>query len=481
MRRAAALLVILLCCAVLYVQGASLWLDEASVALNLRERTLPGLWTEQLSYGQVFPRAWLSCVWLLRAALGTEDPRVLRLLPFLAMVGGVAAWLALGRRVLKDSATPLLLLAALLASPSVLRYAAELKQYAFDVLCVAVGLHAVWALTRDPPRRRLWAVILVLAVGTSHLAWLPCGALWLAIALRGRPDRTAALALGGGGLLLLLTDVLGQLGHTGKMVSYWAPWMVPAWPPDEAMAAFFTGQGAQLLGYSLGPRMLARGGVDPGLGMGLVFGAVLLGVVLQRRTLSPQDARGDWLLAWLLTVAASTAASMTGLLPLGQRVTLGLFPMLLMGPLILLDRRLESLAPARRIWLRRALGALATIYLVVCVGTVARRGVREDLHPRLPHLVGLDWLVVDHCSTRQWALLTRPAPPGLQVHVMGTPTEAPPQLDQARTRGGYVVTHQAGQCAPHQEQVRQQLGGAGRVELTYTGLDAALWTVSIPP
>ncbi len=130
---------------------------------------------------------------------------LLRLLPWLAMVGGVVAWFALGQRILRESVTPLLLAGALLSSPSIRRYAAELKQYSFDVLCVAVGLHALCTLTRGPPttgrRTALAALALTRAVATNHLAWLPCAALWLASWLReDRIDRTAftCLAVGGG-------------------------------------------------------------------------------------------------------------------------------------------------------------------------------------------------------------------------------------------------------------------------------------------
>ena len=97
-RRRATVLAIALVCSLLYLRGASLWLDEASLGLNLRERGLGALWGSSLSYGQVAPRAWLSAIWLLSHGLAAEHPLVLRLVPWLAMIGGVAVWARIARR-----------------------------------------------------------------------------------------------------------------------------------------------------------------------------------------------------------------------------------------------------------------------------------------------------------------------------------------------------------------------------------------------
>ena len=457
-RRRATVLAIALVCSLLYLRGASLWLDEASLGLNLRERGLGALWGSSLSYGQVAPRAWLSAIWLLSHGLAAEHPLVLRLVPCLAMIGGVAVWARIARRTL--AALPAeAFVCVLLASPAVLQYTAEFKQYSWDVLCVGVGL-----LCLDRGLAERWrAALFVLAVATSHLAWLPCAALWLA-RLDRRPRDGALLV--GGVAVLFATDVWPQLQHASRMNDYWSAWMIPAWPPAETLRAFVSGQGAQLLGYSAG-----LGAVVPDGALDAVRGVIFVGMaaatVAGLRATPPTHQ--VWLRAWLLTVAGTTALALLGLLPLGRRVTLGLFPLMAFGPLLLLDA-----AAARWAALVRPVALLALAWLLACLAVVAPRPIREDVHPLLPALEALDWLVVDGCSRKQWAMLARPVPPDLEITIADRGT-LPALGDDA---GGWLVTHRSGGCLDEQDATRRRFEAQGRtLSVLYDARDATLWRV----
>ena len=86
---------------VYFAQGQDLWLDEATVALNIVQRDFAGL-AKPLDYGQVAPMGFL---WLTRAAvlaLG-ENAYSLRLLPLLAGSAALLLFWRLARFALPQS------------------------------------------------------------------------------------------------------------------------------------------------------------------------------------------------------------------------------------------------------------------------------------------------------------------------------------------------------------------------------------------
>jgi hypothetical protein len=129
-------------CVAQYLSLRSLWLDEAFVAISVKERTLPGLFSE-LAYGQQFPRLYLSLIWLLRESCGYEI-WTLRLLP---MVFGIAAILLWSQVLLVEFSGPgedsirLCALLLFLTNPALYRLAAELKQYSMELFWSG---YAVW-------------------------------------------------------------------------------------------------------------------------------------------------------------------------------------------------------------------------------------------------------------------------------------------------------------------------------------------------
>lgn len=120
-----------------FIEQPSFWLDEAFVAVSLREPS-PQIIFAPLEYGQYFPRIYLATIAALRETLGYQF-WVLRLLPFLSFAIATAMWawmLAKRARV----ALPLAALAAalLIGSRFWLDQAVQLKQYTLDVMLALI-------------------------------------------------------------------------------------------------------------------------------------------------------------------------------------------------------------------------------------------------------------------------------------------------------------------------------------------------------
>lgn len=131
--------------------GRGFWLDELSIAVNLRERSwaeLPG----GLEYYQVAPVGWLAITKALREWVG-ENEVVLRLPSLAAGLALLVLTVVIARRAAGEWAA-----AAALGlvgfSPALLYYSGELKQYAVEA-AVALGLLLLGdeLIRRDPERR----------------------------------------------------------------------------------------------------------------------------------------------------------------------------------------------------------------------------------------------------------------------------------------------------------------------------------------
>jgi hypothetical protein len=124
---------------VLLVVSPPIWLDEASLLLNLQERSYLQL-LAPLSYDQISPPGFSWLVKFLGQISGYSVP-MLRLPAFLASVGLL---FLVFRRIPEAShrnRAPYLVFLALLAfNPGLLRHTAEVKHYGFDVLATAVFL-----------------------------------------------------------------------------------------------------------------------------------------------------------------------------------------------------------------------------------------------------------------------------------------------------------------------------------------------------
>ncbi len=144
-----------------YSQNASLWLDEASLALNLATRSFGGLGAP-LDYNQAAPVLFL---WAERLVLqvGGINEWALRLVPLLAGLAGLFLFVPLALRLLSPSgATVAISLAAF--SPVLILYSAELKPYSIDFLLGVVVIILGLQILENPSLRHPWSALLAVGV-----------------------------------------------------------------------------------------------------------------------------------------------------------------------------------------------------------------------------------------------------------------------------------------------------------------------------
>ncbi len=212
----------------------SLWLDEASLALNVMTRDFGAL-ARPLDWGQAAPVGFL---WVERLVAGrAEVPELwLRLLPWCAGVALPLLLWQLGRRVLGTGAGAI---AAVTAAGSLLalRYSTEAKPYATDAAVAAALLLLACAVRETPAVARRWwslAAGAVLAVLLSIPSVFVIAAVGLVLASdrqeRASPSAVrigvpalAASALLFGGLWLAAY----RAGASSEQLrAYWAPVML---------------------------------------------------------------------------------------------------------------------------------------------------------------------------------------------------------------------------------------------------------------
>jgi hypothetical protein len=224
-------------------ERGSLWLDEASLALNVLTRGFGAL-LAPLDWGQAAPIGFLWIERLLASHADAPD-LWLRLVPWAA--GVMLPWLLwrLGARTVGTGAGAL---AAVAASGSLLalRYSTEAKPYASDA-AVAAALLLLACEARDEPHlvRRWWMLgaAMVIAVPLSLPAVFVVAA--VAVALAAEPAvRSAAgartVALPALAVAVLFFGALWVVSYragaaNASLRSYWAPVMLDVTADDRAV------------------------------------------------------------------------------------------------------------------------------------------------------------------------------------------------------------------------------------------------------
>lgn len=213
-----------------------LWLDEQMIAINLRDaggfRGLAG----PLLHHQSAPLGWLWAERVFLLVFGSDE-RVLRLLPLLFSVGTlVVVWLVVRHWFGPAGALAAGLLFGL--APSLIRYAAELKQYSADGFC-ALALIALAA----------WAV--------EHPRWMP--AWWLAAAAASWLSMDAILITPGLAVVLLAAAWRREGWKAALRAAYFGPvWVAAAALHYLVSLRYTTGE------PHLRPWWQARGGFPNG-------------------------------------------------------------------------------------------------------------------------------------------------------------------------------------------------------------------------
>lgn len=235
-----------------FLQNPPLWNDEAALALNLVELSWDRLLTGPLGYHQMAPPGFLLSAAASIAWLGPDEIG-LRAVPLIASLAACVLFTRLATRVLEwhDAVLACLAFACL---PGLVQYAAEVKQYASDVLFVIaltlVALdHRRWATSRR-------AAMAAAAAGAafvwfSHPMVLATGGTGAAIAWWAWRDRQAgpgasrpALVLGAWLVSAAAVAVLAALVWTSPatgafMSRFWAHAFMPV-PPSSLWEARWT-------------------------------------------------------------------------------------------------------------------------------------------------------------------------------------------------------------------------------------------------
>ncbi len=266
-----------------------MWCDETMLAANLLGRR----WTElaqPLDYRQVCPLGFLGLEWLVIQALGFSELS-LRLIPALCAVASVPLFLFLARRVLGERTGATLLATALfaVAAPPI-RYAAEVKPYATDLLAslVLLSLAVAW---RQAPSRRAWTLALAAAVPLVISVSLPSLFVIGAIALVGMCEIMArrrlflvfayGVFLAAAGLTVLAMAALGQyrtkISDTPYLLNFWASAFPPSWREPTALVNW-------LIRAHTGPLFAyPHGAGGPAWLTPFIFGAFAVGTVVWLR------------------------------------------------------------------------------------------------------------------------------------------------------------------------------------------------------
>jgi len=167
----------------LLVLNPSLWVDEAFLALNIRDRSYLQLF-HRLDYEQAAPPAFLIVQKMLFTLLGSHD-WTLRLLPLLAGIATIALSHALASQLAPPPARlPFAFVATALValSPSLIRYSLEAKQYGTDAT-IAFGLFLLGLRALSPTATGSW--ILLLAITFSASLWFSYPAAFVCTAVLG--------------------------------------------------------------------------------------------------------------------------------------------------------------------------------------------------------------------------------------------------------------------------------------------------------
>lgn len=321
-----ALLAILVGCAArlwVFSHRGSLWLDEASLALNVHVRDFAGL-ARPLDWGQAAPVGFLWLQKVLTVALGPAE-WVLRLVPLLA--GVATLWLAwrAGRRLVGAPAAALAV-TALACSLLAIRYSAEARPYASDAVVALALVSLALDVLDAPDARRRWTWLGV-AGAVGVLVSLPSAFVLAAIGVallpdvlrQGRAVRLVALVgvvawLAVFGALWVLT--IGEASGGAYLREYWAPVML------DLRAKDFVARLIRAAASGAATPLQWTGSVEVALAC---VGAWLAGVVV----IAWRSWRHAMLVAGPFAIAA--LASMAGVYPLSDRLAFFAAPLTLLA------------------------------------------------------------------------------------------------------------------------------------------------------
>lgn len=161
-----------------YIYFASFWLDEAFVAMSLRNPSIDSIFGK-LRHGQQFPRFYLSAIATLREIFGYEVGAI-RFLPLVSFITGTILWvILLAKRAGGNVALGLLAGGLLIGSGFWLDQATQLKPYTLDVTLALVPFllgDSFFDQTLAEGKHKRALVLLAIPCLLSYVYPLPLGA-----------------------------------------------------------------------------------------------------------------------------------------------------------------------------------------------------------------------------------------------------------------------------------------------------------------
>lgn len=364
-----------------YLGDRSLWLDEAMLALNIRERSFAAL-LQPLGQDQMAPPGYL---FLVKAAIGLfGDSEYALRLPALA-AGLFGLWLFVRLVVASLPRRAQLTAVALFAlSPFTIYFTAEVKQYEFDATATILLLWLAWRYLQREGRAELAA----LAVSGALISWFSHPSVFVLAAIGGllalsatwrREWRLLAALIGICALWLISFAVnLSATGALGGPVAahmqgiYWRGAFLPmpprsfadvVWPVKAILAAFVDPGGFKLSGLAA---LLALAGAIAAwrrdrLWMGMLVLPAAIALIASGLKLYPFA--GRFLLFAVPSLVILMSLGLTIIVDaLGKRdriVATGLVLLLLLSPLLSLARDLSVRPPFARMEIKQAMDHVA--------------------------------------------------------------------------------------------------------------------------
>lgn len=232
-----------------FLQIYPMWCDETMVAVNLLDRPWTAL-AEPLDYRQICPLAFVVLEWASVRMLGFSEA-ALRLVPLLSALASVPLFYRLAARVLgRGSIGALVAVGIFAVAQPPIRFAAEVKPYASDLLVATVLLTIAGRWRSDPARPGgLWllAALAPLALASSLPAVFVLGAIAI-VALLDIPNRGSPVIVAWVGFLAAIGVSVGALAvlgqyHTGPddrayFLRFWANAFPPSIRTPSALAGW---------------------------------------------------------------------------------------------------------------------------------------------------------------------------------------------------------------------------------------------------
>jgi hypothetical protein len=239
-----------------YLHNRSLWLDEAMLALNVVNRSVPEL-LRPLEYNQGAPIGFLVVQKLLADAFGTNE-YVLRLFPLICGIASLILFPKVARHALAAAPAVIFATAAFAISYKLIFYASDVKQYSSDVaiaLAVYSMTHHILDAGLNARRSLALGIIGAIAIWFSHPATFILAGIGVSLAglLAYRKAWSSLWSVMSAGVLWALSFVafyfvsLRQLSQNNPLLAYWEGGFMP-FPPktlselrwfDETFFGFF--------------------------------------------------------------------------------------------------------------------------------------------------------------------------------------------------------------------------------------------------